>query len=125
MTNPIPPSQHRLRTIAQMAQSGLSNATIAGRLDIRARSVRVQLSKARAAGLIIPSNAERVAHEKARSGIQLAPLSEAEIERLERAASARGISGRDILDRVARSLLDSASFPALLDNVLDDDVVTP
>lgn len=111
----------RRQRIVELAQAMIPNATIAARLNIRARTVREILSRERAKGAIIPLNGARQAHEAAIGGLRLPPLSQSEIARLERAAEKRGTTATDLLGRVARELVAS---PALLDNVLDDGVTT-
>ena len=112
----------RQKTFVEMAQAMLSNATIARRCRVSPRTIRRELARARRLGHDVPLNAERMAHEEARAGVRLHPLSGAEIERLDRAARARGVSVVDVLNRAVRELCAGASFPVLLDNVLDDDV---
>lgn len=110
--------------IVEMAQAGLSNATIAARLNVRAKTIREQIARARKLGADIPLNSERIAREQSRRGLHLQPMSDAEIARLARAAEARGLGVEDFLNRMIRELLSPASFPALIDNILDDGVST-
>lgn len=112
------------KKIAEMAQAMLSNATIARRLNIRPKTVRNHLSAARTAGASIPSNAARVAHEDAHRGLRLSPLSTVEIARLERAGKVRGVTASVILDRIIREVLSPGNFPALIDNILDDELTS-
>ncbi len=106
--------------MVELAQAMLSNATIASRLGIRPQTVRIKLSQARWDGSEIAVNRERIAHEEAQRGLRIQPLSLIEIERLEKAAKARNVSAAVLLNRVIRELVSPESFPALIDNILDD-----
>lgn len=112
----------RAEQVIEMANAMLSDQTIGKRLKIKSRRVREVLSRARKEGVEVPTNPERLAHEHARGGVKLPPLTDAEITRLERAGRARSITGTEVLSRVVREVVSEEAFPALIDNILDDGV---